>query len=254
MATAVMITATIIMVIMIMIMIMAIMATRTTSTEEPMIGNYVLHHPLTDFAVGLLVIAALLEIGRLGLKRPQWQIAVDLLLFLGFGGAIVAVGSGLWLVAVQDHGDSKTLSNHHWFAYTTLGAAAVAVLAHFLARSRPKLAALKTGALLLSAATVSGAGFFGGTMAHPPGERAAHMHGDESTPASPETAPHGHDASDLKPTAEPNPNTDSKPAAEPEPATHTEHQPANPSEKSTTSGDPKPASPQPKPAVHDHQH
>lgn len=147
-----------------------------------MFGNYILHHPLTDFAVALLVIAALIDVGRLVLRRPQWQAAVDLLLLLGFGGALVSVGSGLWLVAVQDHGHSKTLTIHHWLAYSTLGVATVGVIAHFLAGRRPAFAKLKTAALLVSAALVSSAGFHGGKMAHPAGEAMPHTHGDEPAP------------------------------------------------------------------------
>lgn len=64
-----------------------------------MLGDYILHYPLTDFAVSLLAIAALIEIGRLVLKRAAWSTAVDLLLVGGFIGALVAVGSGLWLVS-----------------------------------------------------------------------------------------------------------------------------------------------------------
>ena len=62
-----------------------------------MLGDYVLHHPITDFPVALLVIAALFQITCLVLKRPQWQVIADATLVVGFVGSLAAVGTGLWL-------------------------------------------------------------------------------------------------------------------------------------------------------------
>ena len=166
-----------------------------------MIGDYVLHFPITDFAVSLLVIAALIDVGRLALRRPQWTAAVDLLAFLGFGGALAAVrrsprravATGWWLASAQDHGDSRTLSIHHWLAYGTLGVSAVAVAARLFEARVRKLAAVRTTALLVAAGLVSGAGFFGGRMAHG-GD--AHAHPTETgatTTDHAKTPPHDHD-------------------------------------------------------------
>ncbi len=158
-----------------------------------MIGDYVLHFPITDFAVSLLVIAALIDVGRLALRRPQWIPAVDLLAFLGFGGAVAAVATGLWLTSAQDHGDSRILSIHHWLAYGTLGVSAVAVAARLLEARVRKLAAVKTTALLVAAALVSATGFFGGRMAHGDGEH-AHPTATEPTPTDhARDRPQGHD-------------------------------------------------------------
>ena len=79
-------------------------------------------------------------------------IAADVLLFLGFAGAIASVGSGLWLVAAGDHGHARELDLHHWFAYAATGVAALAVPLRTLQRRRPHLATVKTVALAVSAA------------------------------------------------------------------------------------------------------
>ena len=158
-----------------------------------MLGDYVFHYPLTDFAVGLLAIAALLEGGRIVLKRPQWQTAIDLLLWLGFGGAVASVLSGLWLVSASGHGHTRELTLHHYFAYGTLGVAALGVVAHLGQRKQPRLAGVKTVALFASAALVSAAGYFGGAMAHPKGH--ADDGHDMAQPAHPDMgsqSDHGH--------------------------------------------------------------
>ena len=125
------------------------------------LGDYVLHHPITDFPVALLVIAAMFQVACFVLKRPQWQVIADATLVVGFVGSLAAVGTGVWLVAVSDHGRSKILSIHHWFAYSALGVAAVATLALALSKRRPELAKVKIVALVISAGLVSAAGFFG---------------------------------------------------------------------------------------------
>ncbi len=132
-----------------------------------MIGDYILHFPLTDFAVSLLVIAALIDVGGRLLGRATWTVAVDVLLATGFTGALAAVGSGLWLLAGSDHPHDLTLSRHHWFAYGALAAASAAVVARLLQRRWPSFAAARTAMLVIAAGLVSGAGFYGGKMAHP---------------------------------------------------------------------------------------
>lgn len=131
-----------------------------------MIGDYVLHHPLTDFAIALLVVAAMIELGRIGLHRPQWAIAVDLALLVGWAGAVVAVGSGLWLVAARGEEHAGVLAIHHWFAYVTLAVASLTGIARFLVSRGHGFAKLKTVGLFMSAVLVAVAGFFGGKMAH----------------------------------------------------------------------------------------
>ncbi len=126
-----------------------------------MFGDYILHYPLTDFAVSLLAVAALIEIGRLVLKRADWSTVVDVLLVGGFIGALVAVGSGLWLVSEQAHAHDDLLSVHHWFAYGTLAAASASVVARLLQKGSPVFAKVKTLTLMIAAALVSGAGLRG---------------------------------------------------------------------------------------------
>ena len=141
-----------------------------------MIGNYALHYPLTDFAVSLLAVAALVDVlGRI-LDRPQWRIAVDWLLFTGFAGVLAAVGSGLWLVSAQRHEHGDALSVHHYFAYATLGVTSVAVVARSLQGRLPKLGFVRTIALVLAAFLVSCAGFVGGKMSHSSGRGHLHTH------------------------------------------------------------------------------
>lgn len=159
-----------------------------------MLGDYILHFPLTDFAVSLLAIAALIDMARLVLKRPAWTTTVDLLLVAGFLGALAAVGSGLWLVSSQVHGHDDLLSMHHWFAYGTLAAASASVIARLLQKRSAIFGTIKTVTLALAALLVSGAGFYGGKMAHPGGD-AAMTHTDvmphgEAAPHV-DTVPHG---------------------------------------------------------------
>lgn len=158
-----------------------------------MIGDYILHFPLTDFAVSLLALAALIDVGRLVLKRAAWATTVDLLLAAGFLGALAAVGSGLWLISSQGHAHDDLLSIHHWFAYGTLAAASASVIARLLQKRSAVFGPIKSMMLVVAALLVSGAGFYGGKMAHPPGEAAmphtdAQPHG-EAAPHT-DTTPH----------------------------------------------------------------
>ena len=149
-----------------------------------MIGDYILHFPLTDFAVALLVVAAALDIARRALRRPQWSTTVDLLLVLGFLGAVASVASGLWLTSASEHPHDEALERHHLFAYSAAATAFVAVVARAFEPRVPRLAIAKTALLLLSAGLVSGAGFYGGRMAHP--ADAPHAHGSrEAMPHAP---------------------------------------------------------------------
>lgn len=159
-----------------------------------MLDDYILHYPLTDFAVSLLAVAALIELGRLAFKRAAWSTAVDLLLVGGFIGALVAVGSGLWLVSEQAHAHDDLLSVHHWFAYGTLAAASTSVVAQLLQKRSPVFAGVKTVTLVIAATLVSAAGFYGGKMAHPAGEAAhndATAHDDMIPHEGMTPAPHG---------------------------------------------------------------
>ncbi|MEJ7598475.1 MAG: hypothetical protein WKG01_11245 [Kofleriaceae bacterium] len=139
-----------------------------------MLGDYILHFPLTDFAVSLLAIAALVDVARIVLKRAAWSTTVDILLLAGFLGALAAAASGLWLVSSQAHAHDELLSMHHWFAYGTLAAASASVLSRLLEKRSRVFTALKTGTLVAAALLVSGAGFYGGRMAHPPGAPSHH--------------------------------------------------------------------------------
>ena len=161
-----------------------------------MIDDYVLHFPLTDFPVAFLVLAALVECGRLAFRRP-WTLVVDVLLLFGWLGALVAVGSGLWLVAIMQVDHADELAVHHYFAYATLGAATIAGVARLLVTRRPKLAVLKTLGILASALLVSGAGFVGGAMAHSsehdmPGAPSQASGSEGAPPATVPQPAHGH--------------------------------------------------------------
>ena len=191
-----------------------------------MIGDYILHFPLTDFAVSLLALAALVDVGALVLGRPQWAVAVDWLLFAGFAGAVAAVGSGLWLVAAQNHPHDDLLTLHHYFAYGTLGAATVAVAARILQRRVPKLSWLRTSALAIAALLVSCAGFVGGKMSH--GQSGGHSHDDmvhdtgtTQPPASTDRAPDEGSAADT-------PQGSAAPPPTNEPASGSATRPAKP--------------------------
>lgn len=131
-----------------------------------MLGNYILHFPLTDFAVSLLAVAALVDVASRLFRRAGWSSATDWLLFTGFGGTLVAIGSGLWLVAASNHPHDATLDLHHKFAYGTLATATIAVAARVFQTRSPKLAWVRTIALVVAALLVSGAGFVGGKMSH----------------------------------------------------------------------------------------
>lgn len=139
-----------------------------------MIGDYVLHYPVTDFAVSLIVVAAFVDLLGRALERPNWKVAVDWLLFTGFAGGLAALGTGLWLVAAQDHANDDTLSLHRWFAYSTLCAAAIAVAARMFERRLPKLNLLRTAALAIAAGLVCCTGYVGGKMTH--SARGGHVH------------------------------------------------------------------------------
>lgn len=163
-----------------------------------MIGHYVLHYPVTDFAVSLIVLAAFVDLlGRL-LERPQWKIAVDWLLFTGFAAGVAALGTGLWLVSVHDHANPDTVSLHRWFAYSTVGAAAIAVAARVFQHRVPKLNFLRTAALAIAAGLVCCTGYVGGKMTH--SSRSTHVH------------THDHGAHELAPESESPEPTETAPA------------------------------------------
>lgn len=163
-----------------------------------MVGGYVLHYPITDFAVSLLVVAAFVDLLGRALERPQWRIAVDWLLFTGFAGAVAALGTGLWLVSAHNHQSADTLSLHRWFAFSTVGAAAIAVAARLSDRRLPRLGMLRTAALAIAAGLVCCTGYVGGRMTHL--TRTDHAH------------THDHGTEEPAPDAERSPPTESAPA------------------------------------------
>lgn len=123
---------------------------------------------------------------------------------------------------------------HHWFAYGTLAAAFANVVARLLQKRSPVFAGVKTVTLVISAGLVSGAGFYGGKMAHPAGEAAhndAMPHNDVIPHEGMTTAPHGSMPMPDAPTVEPlsdatstidsgSPTPDAKPAHSTTPHSH----------------------------------
>ncbi len=143
-----------------------------------MVGYYVLHYPITDFAVSLIVVAAFIDLlGRL-LERPHWRVAVDWLLFSGFASGLAAMGTGLWLASAHD-GD--TVSLHRSFAFGTVCVTAVAVAARVFERRLPRLGVVRTAALAIAAGLVCCTGYVGGKMTHSARGNHVHVHDDDGT-------------------------------------------------------------------------
>jgi len=72
----------------------------------------------------------------------------------------------LWLVSSTGAGHSDQLSRRHWFAYSGLAMTVLAGLARLLRGRIPKMHLVQTAALVVAAALVSIAGYYGGAMAH----------------------------------------------------------------------------------------
>jgi uncharacterized membrane protein len=147
-------------------------------------GQYVLHYPITDFAVSLVVLAAFIDLLGRGLERPQWQIAVDWLLFTGFAAGLAAMGTGLWLVTDHHPANEDTMWLHRSFAYSTVCATGIAVAARSFERRVPRLGALRTLALAIAAGLVCCTGYIGGRMTHAGGGNHVHTH-DGTEPQEP---------------------------------------------------------------------
>lgn len=156
-----------------------------------MLGQYVLHYPITDFAVSLVVLAAFVDLLGRALERPHWKVAVDWLLMTGFAGGLAAMGTGLWLAVDHHPANEDTQSLHQWFAYSTVGATAIAVAARLFERRLPSLGALRTAALAIAAGLVCCTGYVGGRMTHSGGGGHVHTHDHPQLPEEPSSHAEG---------------------------------------------------------------
>ncbi|MBD3626798.1 PSD1 and planctomycete cytochrome C domain-containing protein [Cyclobacterium sp.] len=125
-------------------------------------------HPLAvHFPVSLLLFAAVLELFTLKNFNHKLRPGIDLLVWAGVAGAVLAAVLGWVLATVEDYG-GNTLDVHQWTGITTafLGL----LLIYFLRKSENgnNLQAVKAfrSVLFISAVGVSVAGHFGASLTH----------------------------------------------------------------------------------------
>ncbi len=133
-----------------------------------MIGDVILHFPLTDVPVTLLIVGALIDLAGLILGRERPRMVASWMLVIGTTGAALAAGTGLWLATYPIYGShADLLPIHRLLGLATLGAGITAVALTVVARRLPALLHVRLAALLLAAVLAAATGWYGGEMAHP---------------------------------------------------------------------------------------
>jgi len=132
-----------------------------------------LHHQTIHFPIALILVGAAVELLAVATRRAQLEWLAGVLLWLGVGGLIAAVGTGLW---VEDSfGDARIPTHRNW-GFAALGAGCVALLCELLRGRVAWLRWGRAGAFWLAAAFVIVTGDLGGEMGHgedPPPPREA---------------------------------------------------------------------------------
>lgn len=133
-----------------------------------MIADYVLHFPLTDFAIVLVIVGACFELAARFTSNELWDKIARAMLILGSAGIALTISSGLWLVSTTDHGGhhGDALDTHRLLGLSA-GVLVLLTLMFHLARNKvPAAIAGRTVAYVLAAALTAAAAFAGGQMAH----------------------------------------------------------------------------------------
>lgn len=127
-----------------------------------------LHFQSVHFPIALLLVGALFEVIGYFSSQPFPRQASLLFLVLGWIGAGVAVGSGLWLGS--EHVDSL-LQTHKTLGLVTLGLSSGALLMHLLHKRWKPLAYVRSVFYGSAAILVACTAHFGGLMVHGQGPK-----------------------------------------------------------------------------------
>ena len=124
-------------------------------------------HPLIlHLPIGFLAIAFLLEILSRFERFKSYQPAVEIILLLGAGSAVVAAGLGYMLAQGGGYND-ELLSLHQWLG---IGAAVASVLSFILLRQaragKPIMDKAYVGVFSVTVLVLMGAGHYGGSLTH----------------------------------------------------------------------------------------
>jgi uncharacterized membrane protein len=130
-----------------------------------------LHPIVVHFAIALFVIAVLLDVAAIVLKRPEYHRAAWLNLVLGAVAAAGAVATGLTaeVFLKATHEMHRTLDTHKALAFASLGSVLMLTGWRFVLRGRFPTRAAAALYLTLSAAGVAGivaTGYYGGEMVY----------------------------------------------------------------------------------------
>ena len=125
-------------------------------------------HPLAvHFPVSLLLLAAVLEIVTIKNFHSKLRPAINILLAVGVGSAIISVVFGLLLARGGDYG-ADTLSIHQWtgIAAASLGSISLFILYKIIFSNKPALIKSYRAMLFVAGIGVGVAGHFGAALTH----------------------------------------------------------------------------------------
>jgi len=168
-----------------------------------------LHPALVHFPIGLLVVAAMLDLTAATFGRTQRSPAAKTCLWLGLLGALAASGSG-WLYAeVNPPGRllEETLFYHRWLGVAAAGTAALSWLLYLMSRGGERPGPRRSSRVCLFACLVvtSIGGHLGGEMVYGEDFLAEPMRGVLALLADPADQP---DNAEVDPGADVTPSAD----------------------------------------------
>lgn len=125
-------------------------------------------HPLAvHFPVGLLLFAAVIELFTIKNYHSKYRPGINLLVYVGALGAVLAAVLGLVLANVEDYG-GDTLSLHQWTGIATAVLGLITLFLLLRIKGGYQLSQIKAyrGTLFFTALGVSVAGHFGASLTH----------------------------------------------------------------------------------------
>jgi uncharacterized membrane protein len=143
----------------------ATVAKSTTETETPksLIPRHGYHPAIVHFPIALILVAFLLDLGAIFLKKPFLRVAGTYNLVLGGLAGLFAIATGFWATALK-HLPIKLLMTHLTVGIASIVCVAICLLARRGTSTGAK--AVTFVALLAAVILISSAGHFGGLFVY----------------------------------------------------------------------------------------